>query len=705
MACAKKVCATSNLNGELMDQSAPILSVKNLAVSYKTRKGDVEAVRDVSFDIFQGENLGLVGESGCGKSTVAFSMVNFLGPNGRVTHGDILFKGQQLRGRSEEDLRKLRGADISMVYQEPMSALNPSMPIQDQMAESLIAHRGYNKKDAFAESLEALKKVYMPDAEGVLHRYSHQLSGGQQQRVLIAMAMLNNPALLIMDEPTTALDVTVEAAVLDLIAELQQKYNTAALYISHNLGVVARVSHKVAVMYAGEIVELATTDEIFHNPMHPYTMGLMRCLPDVDAPKGTRTLHPIPGRVPSPANLPSGCIFSPRCEQANNNCSIAHPALLEIAPGHLVRCLRRGSDWEGVKQIWAKAEALKNQPALERSEPTHETVLAVKEAKVYYPVPYKTVAGLVGMEKRQYVRASDNVSFNVGRGRTLGIVGESGCGKSTIAKAIVGLEPIYDGQLEFLNVDISKQLNKRGIDSIRELQMVFQDPNGVLNPSYSVGDQIAFSLRRFHTVPPDQVRAEVERLLRAVKLDESYYNRLPRQLSGGEKQRVGIARAISTNPAMIVCDEPVSALDVSVQAAVLNLLLEIQNTRNTTIILISHDLSSVRFFSDDVAVMYLGRIVEIGPCETIYHAPNHPYTTALLAAVPRPDPDAAPMKVRLGGRVPSAINPPSGCRFNTRCPFKIGAICEQEEPPQRDLGAGHLIYCHLTPEALKNPTV
>jgi peptide/nickel transport system ATP-binding protein len=306
------------------------------------------------------------------------------------------------------------------------------------------------------------------------------------------------------------------------------------------------------------------------------------------------------------------------------------------------------------------------------------------------------------MEKRQYVHASDDVSFSIKRGRTLGIVGESGCGKSTIAKAIVGLEPIYQGQVEFLNVDISKQINKRGIDSIRELQMVFQDPNGVLNPSYSVGDQIAFSLKRFHTVPPGQVRAEVERLLRAVKLDDSYYNRLPRQLSGGEKQRVGIARAISTNPAMMVCDEPVSALDVSVQAAVLNLLVEIQNTRNTTIILISHDLSSVRFFSDDVAVMYLGKIVEVGPCETIYHSPNHPYTTALLAAVPRPDPDAPPSRVRLSGRVPSAISPPSGCRFHTRCPFKIGSICEQQEPPQINMGAGHLIYCHLTPEKLVN---
>lgn len=678
----------------------PILSVKNLAVSYKTRKGSVDAVRDVTFDIFRGENLGLVGESGCGKSTAAYSIVNFLGPNGRITHGDIQFKGESIRGRSEAELRQLRGADISMVYQEPMSALNPSMRIQDQLAESLITHRHYKREQAFAESLESLKKVYMPDPEGVMRRFPHQISGGQQQRVLIAMAMLNNPSLLIMDEPTTALDVTVEAAVLDLIAELQDRYHTATLYISHNLGVVARVSDKVAVMYAGEIVELASAQAIFHNPIHPYTMGLMRCLPNVDAPKGTRTLYPIPGRVPSPANLPNGCIFAPRCEQASNQCSIEHPAIVEMEPGHMVRCLRRGKDWQEVQRLWAASEPAPSAVSSQEPSPAGETVIEVKDAKVYYPVPYQTVGGLFGLEKRQYVRASDDISFAIGRGRTLGIVGESGCGKSTIARAIVGLEPLHAGEVEFLNVDISKPLGKRQIGTIRELQMVFQDPNGVLNPSYTIGEQIAFSLRRFRTVPPSEVRAEVERLLNAVKLDESYYNRLPRQLSGGEKQRVGIARAIATNPAMVVCDEPASALDVSVQAAVLNLLLEIQRTHNTTMILISHDLSSVRFFSDTVAVMYLGRIVEMGPCEAIYRPPNHPYTLALLAAVPRPDPDAEPSKIRLGGRVPSAINPPAGCRFHTRCPFKVGEICERQEPPGREMGEGHWIYCHLTQEEL-----
>ncbi len=681
-----------------MEETTPILAVRNLAVSYKTRKRIVDAVRDVSFEIWRGENLGLVGESGCGKSTVAYSIVNFLGANGFIRHGEIQFKGKSLRNRSEDELRQMRGAEISMVYQEPMSALNPTMRIQDQMAETLMTHRGLSKKDAYDQVLEALKRVYMPDAEGTMSRYPHQLSGGQQQRVLIAMALLNNPSLLIMDEPTTALDVTVEAAVLDLIAELQAQYQTATLYISHNMGVVARVSHKVAVMYAGEIVELAEAREIFYRPLHPYTMGLMRCLPDVDAPKGSRRLVPIPGRVPSPHQLPQGCIFSPRCEFAQELCFQEHPSSEEVQAKHFVRCWR-AEEWVTAPVV---SECLEEEiePCPERWDENPPNLLTLENVRVYYPVPFQTVGGYLGLEKRRYVRAADGIDFALQRGRTLGIVGESGCGKSTVARAIVGLEPLSDGKIEFVGLDISLPVHRRSLEVIQQMQMVFQDPNSVLNPSYCVGDQIAFSLRRFRTVSKDQIQDEVIRLLRAVKLDESYYYRMPRQLSGGEKQRIGIARAIASHPALLICDEPVSALDVSVQAAILNLLLEIQNSQKTTMILISHDLSAVRFFSDDVAVMYLGKIVEIGPCESIYTPPHHPYTAALLAAVPRPNPDLKVSHVRLSGRVPSAIQPPSGCRFHTRCPFKIGEICETEQPPQRELGGGHRIVCHLSIEEL-----
>ena len=670
----------------------PVLAVEHLAVTYRTRKREVQAVRDVSFQISQGQNLGLVGESGCGKSTVAYSVVNFLGPNGRVSGGRILFKGQELRGRPESELRRLRGAEISMVYQEPMSALNPTMRIEDQLAEALIAHRGLSRAEARRECLEALKRVYMPDVEGVMRRYPHQLSGGQQQRVLIAMAMLNSPTLLIMDEPTTALDVTVEAAVLDLIAELKAQYHTATLYISHNLGVVARISDQVAVMYAGEVVEYAPTVEIFQRPVHPYTAGLMRCLPDVDAPKGTRELVPIPGQVPRPDRIPPGCVFAPRCERRCPECAEAQPQLEEVEPGHWVRCLRPAE----LAPVVGPGRRPADVPLVGESA----VVLDARRLKVHYSLPFQTVGGIVGLEKRRYVHAVDDVSLAVRRGRTLGIVGESGCGKSTLARAIVGLEPLREGRLEFLGVDVSRPLRRRSLASIRELQMVFQDPNGVLNPSYCVGDQIAASLRRFRVVPGDQVYGEVVRLLNAVKLNEEYYYRLPRQLSGGEKQRVGIARAIASNPSMIVCDEPVSALDVSVQAAVLALLQEIQQQYRTAMILISHDLSTVRFFSDDVVVMYLGRVVESGPCEAIYAPPNHPYTAALLAAVPRPDPTLPPRRIRLSGLVPSAVNPPNGCRFHTRCPFKVGPVCEQEEPPAREMGRDHIIYCHLPPERL-----
>ncbi len=679
--------------------NTPVLSVQNLAVTYKTRKRLIEAVREVSFEIRQGENLGLVGESGCGKSTASYAVVNFLGPNGRISKGDILFKGQSLKNRSEAELRSLRGADIAMVYQEPMSALNPTMRIRDQLAESLIAHQGLSKSAAYDRALAALESVYMPVPGDVMNRYPHQLSGGQQQRVVIALALLNNPSLLIMDEPTTALDVTVEAAVLDLIAGLKDRYQTATLYISHNLGVIARVADNVAVMYAGEIVELASKQAIYKNPLHPYTMGLMRCLPDVTAAKGTRQLVPIEGRVPAPDQLPQGCIFGPRCSHHIPECDLQRPPIIEIEPGHQVRCIR-AADWLGSDTIWMEIERETAAQHL-AEETTARDILTVQNAKVYYPVPFQTIKGFFGLEERLYVRATDDVSLKVERGRTLGIVGESGCGKSTLAKAIVGLEPVYQGRVDFMNVDVSAPLQKRSLKTIRELQMVFQDPNGTLNPSFRVGDQIAASIRRFKTVPKDQVRAEVERLLQAVKLDASYYNRLPRQLSGGEKQRVGIARAIASNPAMVVCDEPVSALDVSVQAAVLNLLLEIQRTQKMTMILISHDLSSVRFFSDDVAVMYLGKIVEIGPSEAIYAAPSHPYTAALLAAVPHPDPEAEISDVRLEGRVPSPIDPPAGCRFHTRCPYIIGEICKTEEPPQRDFGNGHQILCHLSPEELR----
>ncbi len=678
----------------------PILDVRDLAISYETRKGDVQAVRDVSFEVNRGETQGIVGESGCGKSTVAFGIVNFLGRNGKIVGGSILFQGQELRGRPEEELRRLRGDRIAMVYQDPMQALNPSLRIGDQLSEVLTVHRGLSKKAAYEKCIVMLKRVYMPDPEAVMIRYPHQLSGGQQQRVVIAMALLNNPALLIMDEPTTALDVTVEAAVLDLIDELRREFDTDIMYITHNLGVIARVSDGVGVMYAGEMVERASVEKVFLHPFHPYTQGLMRCVPKLGLSKESSYLYPIRGRVPSPANLPPGCIFEPRCDYARPQCGQTHPQLREVAPGHFVRCLFAE---EIVAQEWQPSEDLiPNLAALAaRKAEAAEPILHLKNVRTYYEQEQKSVASLLGLGKKRYVKAVDDVSIEVPKGCTLGVVGESGCGKSTLAKTIVGLEPLTDGKVEFLGFDISVPVSKRDLVIIKELQMIFQNPDSTMNPSFTVGHQVGRPLRRFKTVPRNQVRDEVIRLLDAVKLDERYYDRLPRQLSGGEKQRVGIARAFAARPDLVLCDEPVSSLDVSVQAAVLNLLLEIQQEYGTTMLFIAHDLSVVRFFSDYVAVMYLGKFCEIGPAEAIYAPPYHPYTEALLSAVPIPDPSVAQKRIRLSGTVPSALNPPSGCRFNTRCPRKLGDICETEEPPCRDAGGEHRIFCHIPLEELR----
>jgi peptide/nickel transport system ATP-binding protein len=686
--------------------SVPVLEVENLSISYETRKGDVEAVRDVSFEVKEGETIGLVGESGCGKSTIAFGIVNFLGPNGKIVDGSVRFQGNELVGRSQEELKKLRGDRIAMVFQDPMQALNPSVRLGEQLAEVLTCHSDISKDEAWKRSIEMLKRVNMPDPENVMIRYTHQISGGQQQRVVIAMAMINNPALLIMDEPTTALDVTVEAAVLDLIEELKDDFRAANIFITHNLGVVARVSDQLCVMYAGQMVEKGPVREVFHNPRHPYTMGLLACVPRLGESKWESLLHPIRGRVPPPTERPKDeCIFAPRCEYSTEKCREACPNLTEITSEHQARCIyaleidsRPLTSKRRRQDVQVRVEAQPDSP--------QDTLLSFDDLKVYYPQESNSVVSLLGLGEKRFIKAVDDVSVRVSRGKTLGVVGESGCGKSTLVKGIIGLEPVTDGVLEFLGLDITQPVSARDTKLIQEMQMVFQNPDSTLNPSFSVGKQIARPIKRFKTVPKDQVRNEVVHLLEAVRLPASYYDRVPRQLSGGEKQRIGIARALASRPDLIICDEPVSALDVSVQAAVINLLLEIQQIFGSAMIFIAHDLSVVRFFSDDIAVMYLGQIVEIGPADAIYAPPYHPYTEALLSAVPIPDPDAEQKEIRLSGNVPSALSPPSGCRFHTRCPRRHemlpdgGKICERDVPPWRETKR-HRILCHIPLEDLE----
>ncbi len=693
---------------DLVDQKSEIvLDVEHLSIAYETRKGDVQAVRDVTFAVREGETVGLVGESGCGKSTIAYGIVNHLGPNGKITDGHIRFQETELVDRSQAELNEIRGNSIAMVFQDPMQALNPSMRLGEQLAEVLTCHRDISEKKAWERCIRMLKRVNMPDPEDVMNRYTHQISGGQQQRVVIAMAMLNNPALLIMDEPTTALDVTVEAAVLDLIEELKNDFNAANIFITHNLGVVARVSDFLCVMYAGQMVEKGTVVEIFKNPSHPYTRGLMSAVPKLGDSKTDSVLYPIRGRVPAPANRPqNACIFAPRCDYATGECLEARPPMVRLSPDHAARCLyaRDIETRPKTSRRKSRAQQIKTAMAQENNEDTY--CLDSENLKVWYPKAADSVVSLFGLGEKKYVKAVDDVSLRVAKGRTVGLVGESGCGKSSLVKGLIGLEPLTGGKMQFLNIEVKEEVTSRAKDLIKEMQMVFQNPDSTLNPSYTVGKQIARPIRRFKTVPGDQVKAEVIRLLNAVRLSGTYYDRLPRQLSGGEKQRVGIARALASRPDLIICDEPVSALDVSVQAAVINLLLEIQQIFGSSMIFIAHDLSVVRYFSDDIAVMYLGRIVEIGPAEKIYDPPYHPYTEALLSAVPIADPMAKQKEIRLSGNVPSALNPPSGCYFHTRCPRRAemlpdgGKICEMEKPPWQQNGSGHRILCHIPIEKL-----
>ncbi|GAB4255912.1 dipeptide ABC transporter ATP-binding protein [Deferrisoma sp.] len=667
----------------------PVLELENVEIAYETRRGLVPAVRGVSLTVGRGEALGIVGESGCGKSTLAYGIVNFLGRNGRITAGDIRFQGRSLLGVPERELRAIRGNRIAMVYQDPMQALNPVLRVGDQLAEVLTVHQGLPKAEALDRARAMLDRVHMPDPGDVLRRYPHQLSGGQQQRVVIAMAMLNEPDLLILDEPTTALDVTVEAAVLDLVEELQEASRTAILFITHNLGVVARVSDRLAVMYAGEVVETGPTRSVFRRPSHPYTRGLLRAVPRLGHTRRDEPLVPIPGRVPPPAERPAdACGFAPRCEFARDECRQGRPALAPVGEGHESRCRFAG-------QV---AEAPLRKPVEHPAPPpgAGETLLRSEALRVYYR----------GRRRDRPVRAVDGVDLEVRKGRILGIVGESGCGKSSLVKALIGLERPTGGKVEFLGFDLREPVTRRPAEVIRAIQMVFQNPDATLNPSYSVGSQVARAVRKLTGAPRRRARDEALRLLRAVKLGPDYFDRYPRQLSGGEKQRVGIARALAGRPDLVLCDEPVSALDVSVQAAVLNLLAEIQQRQGTTLAFIAHDLSVVRYFCDDLLVMYLGGIVEEGPAEAIYAPPYHPYTEALLSAVPVPDPDAKQQKLRLEGPVPSAVAPPPGCRFHTRCPRRAllpdgGAVCEREPPPWRDAGGGHRIRCHLTLDTLE----
>ncbi|MDJ0825641.1 MAG: ABC transporter ATP-binding protein [Rhodobacter sp.] len=678
------------------DYDGPILEIDKLSISFFTRLREIPAVMDFSATVLPGEALGLVGESGCGKSTVALGVMQDLGVNGRIVGGSIKFKGRDLGEMTMEELRDIRGNEIAMIYQEPMASLNPAMRIGKQLAEVPMIHEGIGEKEAFDRALEVVTDVKLPDPKRILNSFPHQLSGGQQQRIVIAMALMSKPALLILDEPTTALDVTVEAAVVELVKELGKKYGTSMLFISHNLGLILETCDRICVMYSGEAVERGSIADVFDKMQHPYTQALFRSIPLPGADKNSRPLVAIPGNFPLPHERPPGCNFGPRCDYfVEGVCNTGNVMMVDI-PGddrHASRCRRIDEiDWDA--PIVASQTHDKAEPG--------NVVLKMDNLKKYYEV---AANALFGGGDKKVVKANETLTFEARESETLAIVGESGCGKSTFAKVLMGLETATDGKITLDNRNIEDvPIENRDTKTVSSVQMVFQNPFDTLNPSMTVGRQIIRALEIFGIGENETARRQrMLELLDLVKLPREFAERMPRQLSGGQKQRVGIARAFAGGARIVVADEPVSALDVSVQAAVTDLLMEIQRNEKTTLLFISHDLSIVRYLSDRVMVMYLGHVVELGDTEQVFSPPYHPYTEALLSAVPIADTSVEKTHIVLEGDIPSAMNPPSGCPFQTRCRWKDrvpGNRCETEVPTQHQLAAGHEIKCHLSPEVL-----
>jgi peptide/nickel transport system ATP-binding protein len=687
------------LIGSDLTGTAPVLELRNLTVTYDTEAGPLDTVRDVGLEIAAGETYGLVGESGSGKTTLASAVVRYLPSNGRVSGGQVLLDGVNLLELSREQMRRIWGAKISMVHQDPSAAVNPSIVVGEQIAEVARTHLGKSKEQAWARALEILDKVRMSDPETVARRYAHQLSGGQLQRVLIAIALTTNPRLLIMDEPTTALDVTTEAVILDLVRDLLAEYNAGVLYITHNLGVVARICHRVGVIYAGELMEQGSIREVFKHTLHPYTLALLGCVPRVDVSKSDIALNTIPGYIPRPDQLPAGCIFAPRCTMAEDACREARPPLVEVEAGHWTGCRR-----------WAEVRSAPDKFSTERKTRDYEhhlegpVVLEARHVKKYFQASQLGFTDLWKL-KRPVVHAVDDMSAAVRGNFTMGIVGESGCGKTTFARCIAGLEQATSGEIELEGTRVPYSVGKRSRSLLRKIQMVFQNPDASLNPQFTVGESVARPLQLLGNLSKAEVDRRVLELFQAVNLPEEYIRRLPHELSGGEKQRVAIARACASDPTVMICDEPISSLDVSVQASLMNLLVELQESKGTSYLFISHDLAAVRHLSDWIAVVYLGRICEVGSAHDVFAPPHHPYTEALLSAIPVPDPDVQTHGLRLEGSVPSAVNLPSGCRFHTRCPWTLGEICENEEPPMREGANSHQIWCHNRLERLKRMQV
>ncbi len=667
--------------------SDAILSVNDLRVSFFSEGQEVKAVDGISYELKRGEVLGVVGESGSGKSVSALSLMQLIdSPPGRILGGEINFDGEDVLSMSTRELRNLRGNDIAMIFQEPLTALNPVFTVGDQILEPLMLHQGLSKRAAQERAIELLRQVGVPSPEERIKNFPHEMSGGMRQRAMIAMALSCNPKILIADEPTTALDVSIQAQILDLMRDLQRESQTSMMFITHDLAVVNEMCDRVNVMYSGRIVEQGTTPQLFSEPKHPYSWGLFDSIPRIEEERGVR-LIPIKGQPPNLARMPQGCKFNPRCPYAFDRCFTAEPPLIPLDNGQTVRCWLYDEEHEGT----AERIEFKRERTIDSRMDLDDVILDVTNLKKYFPITKGVFQRTVG-----HVQAVDDITFDLHRGETLGLVGESGCGKSTAGRTILRLLDPTDGVVRFSGRDLADIEGKELKEMRRRMQIIFQDPFSSLNPRRTVGSILAQPLRLHDIVPSGEANDRVSQLLERVGLNPSHAERYPHEFSGGQRQRIGVARAISVNPDFIVADEPVSALDVSIQAQIINLLHDLQHELGLSYIFIAHDLSVVRSVSDRIAVMYLGQIVELADNRAIYEDPLHPYTRALLSAVPTVDPQAANRRSRiiLEGDVPSPINPPSGCRFHTRCPYAFDA-CSRVAPLMLDVGDGHQVRCHL----------
>ncbi len=661
-----------------------LLQIDNLKVRFFTKDGIVQAVDGISYDLRPGEMLGVVGESGCGKSVTALSVMRLLmEPVGEIAGGKILFRGKDLAPLKESTMRSWRGHKMAMIFQDPMTSLNPVLTVGYQLEETLKIHSKATKAERHKRMIEVLQLVGIPDPERRLSHYPHQMSGGMRQRVMIAMGLACNPELLIADEPTTALDVTIQAQILELLGELQEKLHMGVILISHDLGVVSEMAQRIVVMYAGKIVEKGKTEALFENPLHPYTVGLLESMPKLREPHEKRqNLATIPGMVPSPFAMPRGCRFHPRCPFATPRCTSEEPPFFKLSPEHEVACwLYERSRKTNFSGAFRSPETSQNS----FPEKSGEILLEVKHIKKYFPLNSS-------WRKPCLLKAVEDVSFSLERGETLGLVGESGCGKTTTAKMIAGLEKPTEGSIFFEGRDLGKLDKGERRQLSRKIQMIFQDSYSSLNPRMTAREIVAEGLE-IHRIGTSAEREQaVRQALEDAGLGPEFLNRYAHQFSGGQRQRLGIARALVMKPELIICDEPVSALDVSIQAQVINLLQELQQKKGFSYLFVAHDLSVVRHISDRVAVMYLGHMMEMAATDKLFENWQHPYTEALLSAVPEVGCEKKG-RILLEGDVPSPMEAPPGCPFANRCHRKEGERCFLEKPPLREIGKDHFVAC------------